>query len=179
MGAILSYFPSLWGKKIWKMSLLVICEILGLFVNTLTVDDKYPLLNFPNLPKKLFSNFFGLFLESPSNCKHFEKIMIVITYVFRNLQTVKDLVRPLSRKRPFRTPFDSQHVEGFQTLVKSSWKQFYHILLLLWETLIWKISLFVIYEILAVFVKILTDDDKYNLRNRVKLRLPIQAQLPR
>ena len=167
----------------------MIFEILGAFVNTLTVDDKVPprncgnllnfLLNFPNLPKKLFSNFFGLFLESPSNCKYFEKIMIVITYVFRNLQTVKDLVRPLSRKRRFRTPFDSQHVEGFQTLVKSSWKQFYHILLLLWETLIWKISLFVIYEILAVFVKILTDDDKYNLRNRVKLRLPIQAQLPR
>ena len=31
------------------MSLLVICEIVGLFVNTLTTDDKYFLLNSENL----------------------------------------------------------------------------------------------------------------------------------
>ena len=31
------------------MSLLVICEILGVFVNTLTADDKYPLRNYENL----------------------------------------------------------------------------------------------------------------------------------
>ena len=45
--------------------------------------------------------------------------MIVIANVFRKLQTVKDLVRPLSKKSRFRTPFDSQHVKGSQTLVKS------------------------------------------------------------
>ena len=28
-----------WAKITWKMSLLVICEILGKFVNTLTTDD--------------------------------------------------------------------------------------------------------------------------------------------
>ena len=31
------------------MSLLVICEILGVFVNTLTADEKYPLRNYENL----------------------------------------------------------------------------------------------------------------------------------
>ena len=32
-------------KPSWKKSLLVICKILGLFVNTLTADDKCYLLN--------------------------------------------------------------------------------------------------------------------------------------
>ena len=46
--------------------------------------------------------------------------MIVIATLFRKLQIVKDLVRPLSKKHRFRTPFDSQHVKGSQTLVKSA-----------------------------------------------------------
>ena len=39
----------LWVKLIWKMSLLVICEILRAFVNTLTVNGKYPFRNCENL----------------------------------------------------------------------------------------------------------------------------------
>ena len=46
--------------------------------------------------------------------------MIVIPTFFQKLQTVKDLVRPLSKKQRFRTPFDGQHVKGSQTLVKFS-----------------------------------------------------------
>ena len=45
--------------------------------------------------------------------------MIVIATLFRKLQTVKDLVRALSKKHRFRAPFDSQHVKGSHTLVKS------------------------------------------------------------
>ena len=45
--------------------------------------------------------------------------MTLIAYVFLKLQTVKDLVRPMSKKRPLRTPFDSQHVKGSQTPAKS------------------------------------------------------------
>ena len=44
--------------------------------------------------------------------------MIVIAPLFRKLQTVKDLIRPLSKKHRFRAPFDSQHVKASQTLVK-------------------------------------------------------------
>ena len=44
---------------------------------------------------------------------------VVITNVLSILQTVKDLVRPLSKKRRFRTPFDSENVKGAQTLVIS------------------------------------------------------------
>ena len=44
--------------------------------------------------------------------------MIVMANVFPKIQTIKDLVRPLSKKIHFRTPFDSKHVQGSQTLVK-------------------------------------------------------------
>ena len=44
--------------------------------------------------------------------------MVVIANVFRRLQIVKDLVKPLSRKRRFTTSFDSQRVNGCETLLK-------------------------------------------------------------
>ena len=46
--------------------------------------------------------------------------MIVMATLFRKLQTVKDLARPLSEKHRFRTPLDSQHVKGSQTVGKSA-----------------------------------------------------------
>ena len=45
-------------------------------------------------------------------------MMIAITTLFPKLQNVKDLVRPLSKKQRFRTPFDNQHVKESQTLAK-------------------------------------------------------------
>ena len=68
---------------IWKMSPLVSSEILGVFVNTLTAEGKYPVQDWVNLPLliqmqlsdnwKIFSEFFVPFLESTSNFKHFQK----------------------------------------------------------------------------------------------------------
>ena len=65
------------------MSPLVIGEILGVFVNTLTADGKYPVQGCENLQlpiqmqlsekRKTFSQFFVPFLEFISNIKHFEK----------------------------------------------------------------------------------------------------------
>ena len=45
--------------------------------------------------------------------------MTVQANVFPKLQLVKDLVRPLSKKRRFTISFESQHVKASQTLVKS------------------------------------------------------------
>ena len=73
-----------------------------------------------SLNPKTFSDLFAPFLESKSNSKHFEKKMIVIATLFGKLQTLKDLVRPLSKKHPFRAPFYSHNFKGSQTLVKSS-----------------------------------------------------------
>ena len=65
------------------MSPLVLGEILRVFVNRLTADDKYRVQDCENLPlpiqmqlsekRKTFSQFFVTFLESTSNFKHFEK----------------------------------------------------------------------------------------------------------
>ena len=67
----------------WKKSRLVIHKILGLFVNTLTVDDKHYMLNRDNLTQpiqiqlslkqKTFSEFFFAFLKSILNLKHLPK----------------------------------------------------------------------------------------------------------
>ena len=73
-----------------KMSLLVTHKSLSLFVNTLTADDKYSLLNKDNLAqpiqmqlstkkkkkkkkKNAISHLLIAFLESRSKSKHFEK----------------------------------------------------------------------------------------------------------
>ena len=37
----------------WVKSVLVICKILGLFVNTLTGDEKYSLLTMDNLTQQI------------------------------------------------------------------------------------------------------------------------------
>ena len=46
--------------------------------------------------------------------------MIVIASFFGQLETVKELFRPLSEKVGFRTPFDRQHVKESQTLAKGA-----------------------------------------------------------
>ena len=66
-----------------KLSLLVIHRNVELFVNVLTADNKYSLLNRSNLVEAImmqFSNkkndasqFFTAFLKSSSNSKHFDK----------------------------------------------------------------------------------------------------------
>ena len=90
-------------------------------------------------------------MEATSNFKHFEKKkMIVIANVYPILQTVKDLVWPLSKKRCLRISFDSQQVRKSKTLVKSTWEHLYHIFLSLWGEIIWKISPSVKFEILEV-----------------------------
>ena len=58
----------------WKKSLLLTCKILGLLVNTLAANEKYPVLNRDNLTipiqmqlsqkQKTFSEFFAGFLKS-------------------------------------------------------------------------------------------------------------------
>ena len=63
------------------MSLLVISEILGLFLNTLTTDDKYSLRNSENLSEsikmqlsekqKTFSGLLAAFMKSLLNFEHF------------------------------------------------------------------------------------------------------------
>ena len=79
----LYHFPSsLSGKLCSKKSLLLTFQILGLLVNTLAANEKYPVLNSDNLmiriqmqlsqKQKKISEFFASFLKSILNFEHFE-----------------------------------------------------------------------------------------------------------
>ena len=65
------------------MNRLVICEILRLFVNTLTANDKYSLCNRENLPQPILMKlsqtetispyFFAAFMKYKSSFEHLGK----------------------------------------------------------------------------------------------------------
>ena len=67
----------------YKKSPSVWCEILRLFINALTADDKYSCSNMQNLPQhfqtpasqkqKIFSRFFIVFLKCAWDLEHFQK----------------------------------------------------------------------------------------------------------
>ena len=83
--------------------MLELCKILGLFVNTLTDDDKYCLLYRDNLTQpiqirlsqkqKTFSEFFSAFLKSTLNFEHFQKKMTLIADVFPKLPSPNKMIR--------------------------------------------------------------------------------------
>ena len=84
-------------------SLCVICKILGLFVNLLTADEKYSLLNRDYLSqhfqiqlsqkRKMLSEFFFAFSKSRLNLNTFRKKMTLIADVFLNLRTAKNVAK--------------------------------------------------------------------------------------
>ena len=67
----------------WKKAFLLTCQILGLLVNTLAADEKYPVLNRDNLTipiqmqlsqkRKTFPQFFAAFFKSGGNFERLEK----------------------------------------------------------------------------------------------------------
>ena len=82
----------------------VLCKILRLFAKTLTVDDKYSLLNKGNLlqriqvlfsqKQKTFSEFFFWFLKGTLNLDHFQKKKLtLIADVFPKLPSPKKVIR--------------------------------------------------------------------------------------
>ena len=77
----------------------MISNMLGLFLNTLTADDKYALCNRNNLlqpiqvklskNQKIYCPFFAVYLQSASN---FKKKITLIGYVFPKLEIAKFVV---------------------------------------------------------------------------------------
>ena len=62
-----------------------------------------------------------------------------------------------------RTLMHSQHVKGSETLLKTLRQNFFHIFWSRWKKINSKNSILVVFEILRLFVNILTPDDKYSL----------------
>ena len=103
--------------------------------------------------------------------------MFVTVNGFSKFQTVKILVRPLSKERRFRTRFYIEHVKARQMLGKFLWERFCHVFLSFSVKLIWEMSPLVLGETLGVFVNTLTADGKYPLQGWENLQLLFQMQL--
>ena len=114
------------------------------------------------------------FLDFQQVLNILKKNMIVIANVLTILQTVKESVRPLSKKGRFRTSFDSQHFKTSEKLVKSAWEHFYHVFSSLWEDMSWKVSPLVKFEIFGVSINTLNAHDKYPVWDCKNLQVPIQ-----
>ena len=78
-------------------------KILKLFVNTLTANEKYSLLNRGILQQRIqmhlsqkqkaFSQLFCAIFKPTLNFENFQKKMTIIAYVFLNIRTRKEVVR--------------------------------------------------------------------------------------
>ena len=90
---------SLPSQLSWKKSLLLTWKILGLLVNTLASDEKYPALNRDNLTipmqmqlsqkEKIFLHFLLNFWNLNSILNFLKKKMTVTAFVFPKLRTLK------------------------------------------------------------------------------------------
>ena len=127
--------------------------------------------------KNLFLNFLFYLLNLHQISNIFKKRMIVIANLFPKLQTVKNLVRSLSKKLRFRTHIDSQNVKASQILAKSPWEFFYHVFSSFSGKLIWKMSQLVLGKILRESFNTLIADEKYRVQGCENLPLAIQMQL--
>ena len=103
--------------------------------------------------------------------------MIFIANVFPKLQPVKNFLKPLSKKCPFRTLSESQHVKVSQILAKSLLEHIYHVFPSFSVNLIWKMSPLVRGEVLQGFVDTLRADGKYPVQDCQNLQLKIQTHL--
>ena len=123
-GQLLYYIDwSLWRQLSYKKSLLVICKISRLFLNTLIADDKYSLFKRDNLTrpiymqvsrdtKRFFSIFFCIFeiyFKFWTLSKKKKKKMTLIAEVFPKLQTMKNVVTSMSKKSRFKGSFGKQY----------------------------------------------------------------------
>ena len=139
----------------WSKSLLVICKVLRMFVNILTADNKYSVLDRDNLRHPIQckylrnkNHFLNMFLNVS------KKKMTLIADVFPKLWTPKSVVKQISKKYRFRGRFDKQHAKGDQTLLKSEPHNLYHIYCSMWRQLSWKNSLLVKCKVLRMFINI-------------------------
>ena len=109
-------------------------EILRLFVNALTADDKYSGSNMQNLPQqfqtpvshkqKTFSVFFIAFLKCALNLEHFQNKDEYPSLIISEIIMLNDVATESSKRSCFRTSFANERVNGFQTLLKSARHQY-------------------------------------------------------
>ena len=127
--------------------------------------------------EKLFLNLLFHLSSLPQILNILKERILVIANVFVSLQTVKNLVRTLSKQRCFRTRFNSQHVKVSQILAISPWRRFYHVFSSFSLKLTRKMLPLAFGEILWASVNTVTTDGKCFVQHCENLLFPIQMQL--
>ena len=119
----------------YKISFLVISEILGLFGNTLTTDH----MNFPHNRESSCKRFKGHFQKNQKyflNCflhlQNLHKILVIlkkkissIAQMSLKLLTLIYMVTWTPQSSRFRTPLRNRSVHRSETLKTSPWWEFY------------------------------------------------------
>ena len=113
----------------WEKFVLVRCEILRLFVNTLNAEYTYSRRKMQNFPqqiqtqlfqkRKAFSRFFIAFLKCTSSLEHCEKKMSLLASVLPKLLAPKQVDIQMTKRPYIRTRFCKQRVSGYETLLES------------------------------------------------------------
>ena len=165
----------------------MICKILRLFVNTLTPDDKYPLLNRDNSmqaihiqlsqKKNLFSNFFYIFEVYIKFGTVSKKRWTSYLMYFRNYGLQKTWLDNCVKKPLSECCSRTNMVNGPKHFLKSERRSLYHIYLSLRRQMRRKMSLLVISKILKLLLNTFTADEKYSFLNRDNLMQPIHMEL--
>ena len=108
----------------------MICKILRLFVNILTGDDKYSLLNSDNfyginsdaIKQKTFSHFVSTFLQIRLNFNNFEKKDDPDSSCISEIRDCENTwLDKRLRGLVLEDTFDKQHDKRSETLLKSAW----------------------------------------------------------
>ena len=177
---------SLSSQLSWKKSLLLTCKSLVLLVNTLSADEKYPVLNRNDLTipvqmqlpqkQKTSFKFLSSFLKSRLNFQYFETKVDPQRFCFSEFTDSENVVRKMSKKCRFRRPFDKQHGKRAKALSKSVSQQLYDIHWWLPSQLSWKRSLLMTCKILAQLVNSLAADEKYPVFSGDNFTIAIQMQ---
>ena len=89
----------------------------------------------------------------------------------------ENVVREMSKTSRFRGPFDKQHSERDQALLKSASQQLYPIHWSLRSQLSSKKSLLLTWQMLGLFLYIFAANENYILLKRDNLTVPIQMKL--
>ena len=120
-----------------KKSLWLTCLFLGLLVNTLATDEKYPVLNRDNftiliqmqlsLRQETLSQVFSAILKFTLCSQYFEKKDYPQRFFICNIKDSENVVRKMSKKSFFRGVFNKQHGGRAQKLLKSASQHLYHI----------------------------------------------------
>ena len=103
--------------------------------------------------------------------------MSLLVSVFPKVLIPKEEVTWTSKALCFRTAFGNQRVQEFQTLSKPARNHDCPIVPWIWDKLSWKKCRLVKFEILRLFVNILTTDDKYSSRNIQNLTQQLQMAI--